>query len=356
MAMRNGVRLCAGFLSASALTFGSLISAYACSRVVHVSENGELIVTGRNMDWFEDTQSNLFVFPKGIKRNGAAGDNSAAWTSKYGSVATAGFDVSTADGLNEAGLMANLLYLGEADFGDRDVSRPGLSWSAWAQYFLDNFATVAEAVAAMKGDEIQIVASPLPGSVGKAPVLHVSISDATGDSAIFEYLEGKVVIHHGKQYKVMTNSPPFDQQLALNAYWESVGGDYMLPGTRRAADRFVRGTFYEKQLPNPTSARQALANVFSVMRNVSVPFGATDPNAPNLAPTIWRTAADQKSKIYFFESTLSPSIVWVDLNKLDFAKGAKVMKLMLVGNYDLAGDVSGEFVPSEAFQFAGPEN
>jgi choloylglycine hydrolase len=174
MVMGKGVRLCVGFLSASALTFGSLISAYACSRVVHVSQNGELIVTGRNMDWFEDTQSNLFVFPKGIKRNGAAGDNSAAWTSKYGSVATAGFDVSTADGLNEAGLMANLLYLGEADFGDRDVSRPGLSWSAWAQYFLDNFATVAEAVTAMKGDEIQIVASPLPGSVGKRAGLRIA--------------------------------------------------------------------------------------------------------------------------------------------------------------------------------------
>jgi penicillin V acylase-like amidase (Ntn superfamily) len=33
--------------------------------------------------------------------------------------------------------------------------------------------------------------------------------------------DGKLVIHHGKQYTVMTNSPTFDQQLALNAYCES---------------------------------------------------------------------------------------------------------------------------------------
>ncbi len=76
----------------------------------------------------------------------------------------AGFDAGTTDGLNEAGLMVNLLYLAEADFGGRDASRPGVSWSAYSQYLLDNFATVAEAVAASRDDVIQVVASPLPGT------------------------------------------------------------------------------------------------------------------------------------------------------------------------------------------------
>jgi Linear amide C-N hydrolases, choloylglycine hydrolase family len=49
-------------------------------------------------------------------------------------------------------------------------------------------------------------------------------SDATGDSAIFEYLCGKLVIHHGRQYTVMTNSPVYDEQLALNRYWQEIGG------------------------------------------------------------------------------------------------------------------------------------
>ncbi|CSI84473.1 choloylglycine hydrolase [Vibrio cholerae] len=31
------------------------------------------------------------------------------------------------------------------------------------------------------------------------------------------------MIHHGSQYKVMTNSPTFDQQLALNTYWQQIG-------------------------------------------------------------------------------------------------------------------------------------
>ena len=350
----NKYTLSIGLIFAFTLNLGLLQNVLACSRVVHTSEDESHVVTGRNMDWFEDIHSNLWLFPRGIKRDGAAGKNSARWVSKFGSVITAGFDVGTTDGLNEKGLMVNLLYLGEADFGRRDETRPGLSWSVYAQYILDNFATVAEAVEAMQDDSLQVVSSPLPGSSAKPPTLHFSLSDATGDSAIFEHIKGKLVIHHGKQYSVMTNSPVYDQQIALNIYWESVGGEAMLPGTRRAADRYVRASYYSKQLPDPKSDRQALANVMSVMRNVSVPFGATDPDAPNIAQTIWRTAADHIGKIYYFESTLSPNIIWVQLKNLDFKPGAPTRKLNLVGNYDLAGDVSGNFVAAEPFAFAGP--
>ncbi|MFC1461362.1 linear amide C-N hydrolase [Verrucomicrobiota bacterium] len=345
-----------GLFSVLVLIIAVLQDAQACSRVLHVSKDGTMVVTGRTMDWFEDIESNLWLFPCGMKRNGVAGKNSAQWVSKYGSVIAAGFDAASTDGINEKGLVVNILYLAEADFGKRDETRPGLSWSVYAQYLLDNFATVAEAVAAMKSDRIQVVASPIPGSIKKPPTLHFSISDASGDSAIFEYLNGKLVIHHGKKYKVMTNSPPYDRQIALNAYWESVGGDHMLPGTCSAADRYVRGTYYLKQMPDPKTHRQALANVMSVMRNISVPFCKTDPDSPNLSPTIWRTAADQERKIYYFESTLSPSIVWVLLDKLDFKQGAAVKKLDLVGNYDLTGDVSGKFTASKPFIFIGPDS
>ncbi|WP_211345679.1 linear amide C-N hydrolase [Paraflavitalea soli] len=37
--------------------------------------------------------------------------------------------------------------------------------------------------------------------------LHLSISDATGDNAIFEYVHGKLVVHHDKSSLIMTNSP-----------------------------------------------------------------------------------------------------------------------------------------------------
>lgn len=346
-----------GLLFSSILIFGTQVTdADACSRVLHVSQDGKQVVTGRNMDWFEDLESNLWLFPRGMEKNGAAGENSAKWVSKYGSVIMAAFDMGTTDGLNEKGLMVNLLYLAETDFGKRDVSRPGVSWSAFTQYLLDNYATVSEAVEAMQSEPIQVVPSPLPGGVPKPPTLHFSLSDATGDSAIFEYLKGKLVIHHGKTYDVMTNSPTFDKQLALDEYWEEIGGKAMLPGTARAADRFVRASYYQKHLPDPKNSREAIAGVMSVMANVSSPYGVGDPEKPNISQTIWGTVADNKHGVYYFESTLSPYIIWVDLKRLDFSKEASVRVVKTAGNYNLAGDVTDKFEKAKPFVFIGPDN
>ncbi len=71
--------------------------------------------------------------------------------------------------------------------------------------------------------------------------LHLSISDADGDNAIFEYIGGELKIHHDKSYQVMTNSPVFDQQLAFDDYWKTIGGTTFLPGTNRAAEPFCEG-------------------------------------------------------------------------------------------------------------------
>lgn len=99
------------------------------------------------MDWYEDLGSDLWAFPKGMERDGGLGEGSIEWTSKYGSITLSGYDVGTADGMNDAGLVANLLYLAEADYATKTSDgKPKLSVGAWAQYALDSYATVAEAV------------------------------------------------------------------------------------------------------------------------------------------------------------------------------------------------------------------
>lgn len=76
---------------------------------------------------------------------------------------------------------------------------------------LDNFATVEEAVTALAAEPFTLVTDSVPGEERLA-TLHLSISDATGDSAIVEYIGGKQVIHHSRDYQVMTNSPTFEEQ------------------------------------------------------------------------------------------------------------------------------------------------
>ena len=97
------------------------------------------------MGWGEDLHSNLWVFPRGMVRDGAAGPKSVKWTSKYGSLAVSAYEAGTADGMNEKGLVMNGLYLVESDYGPPE-DRPTMSIMAYGQYVLDNFGSVAEAV------------------------------------------------------------------------------------------------------------------------------------------------------------------------------------------------------------------
>lgn len=322
---------------------------YACSRILYEA-GGKAYFVGRTMDWYDDTGTDLWAFPRGMERDGAAGANSIKWTSKYGSLVGDIYEIATADGINEAGLVGNILYLVESDYGDPARSgKPLLSVGAWLQYVLDNYATVGEAIEGLKAEPFAIVAPALPG--GKAAGGHIAIADPGGDSAILEYIGGKLIIHHDRKYTVMTNSPPFEQQLAINTYWNDVGGLRMLPGTHRASDRFARLSWNLNACPQVGDPKLAVATVFSLIRGISVPLGISDPEKPNIAATLWRTVADTKAKRYYFESAFTPSVFWVDLARLKLAPGDKPTKLSLQNNRILSGEVSDKFEPADPFKF-----
>ena len=330
-----------------AMTLG-FTNADACTRAVYLGPDG-LTITGRTMDWKEDIQTNLYILPRGVARAGYDSDNTVKWISKYGSIVATGYDIGTSDGMNEKGLVVNMLYLPETIYTRPNDTRPIMGVSIWAQYVLDNFATVDEAVKELKKELFRIDAPHMPN--GAASTLHMSISDETGNSAILEYLDGNLDIHEGKEYQVMTNSPRYDQQLAINDYWKGIGGLTMLPGTNRASDRFVRASFYINVIPKTTNEREALAGVFGVMRNVSVPLGISTPERPEISSTRWRSISDQKNKVYYFESTISPNTFWVDLKKMDFNPQSGTKKLTLVNGEIYTGLANNDFKPSKPFPF-----
>ncbi len=291
-----------------------------CSRIKWTAE-GQPVLVGRNMDWTERMGTKLYVMPKDIRRQGLVETNPIRWTSKYGSIVASVWDCAVADGMNEAGLIANMLYLAETKYGDRNTALPGLAISLWAQYYLDNFTTVAEAVEATRSFHICPIDIIHRGQKVESP-MHVSLADSTGDSAIIEILDGKPNIHHGPHNTVMTNSPIYDEQLILLKQYEGLGGKKPLPGTAEAEDRFVRGAYYLTHLPkNPASYQEAVAGVLSVIRNMATPLGFVDPVKPNVSPTQWRTISDPTNKRYYFEFTNMPNVVWFDLNKLNLAVG-----------------------------------
>jgi len=322
-----------------------------CTRAVYKGPD-QTVITARSMDWRDDIPVDLWLFPRGMARDGAVGPASVAWEARYGSVVASAFGLASTDGMNEKGLVANLLWLVESRYPAYDGAETGLSVAAWPQYVLDNFATVAEAVDALQAEPFVVASADIPGTNRYATV-HLSLSDATGDSAVFEYIDGRLVIHHDPSYTVMTNSPVFEKQLAINEYWAQIGGTTMLPGTNRAADRFVRASFYLGAIPKTSDRRTAIASVFSVIRNASVPYGISLEDQPNISSTHWRSVSDQKNLTYYFETVLTPNTFWVDLQHADLSPGAPVKKLSLANRETYAGDALHAFENAQPFVFAG---
>jgi choloylglycine hydrolase len=168
---------------------------------------------------------------------------------------------------------------------------------------------------------------------------------------IIEMINGKFNVYHDKKYTVMTNQPTYPEQLKNLKQYKGLGGTKPLPGSHEPADRFVRGAFYLKNLSKPQSQRDAIAALMSVMRNTAAPFGLSSPERPNVSTTIWRTVADLSNQILFYDSVMSPQVFWVEMKKLNFKEGAPVMRLLVVDNYDLSKEVSGQFKKNEMFQF-----
>ena len=327
----------------AAVSLMSIQPVEACTRAVYIGPD-QMVITGRTMDWKEDIMTNIYVFPRGIQRMGHNKEKTVNWTSKYGSVIATGYDIGTCDGMNEKGLVASLLFLPESIYSLPGDTRPAMGISIWTQYVLDNFATVREAVDELKKETFRIDAPRMPNG-GPESTLHLAITNETGNTA------GKLSIHEGKEYRVMTNSPRYEQQLAINDYWKEIGGLQMLPGTNRASDRFVRASFYIKAIPQTSDAKIAVPSVLSVMRNVSVPLGINTPDKPHISSTRWRSISDQKNKVYYFESTLTPNLFWLDLKKIDFSPSAKVKKLPLSNGEIYAGDAIKDLRDSKPFDF-----
>jgi penicillin V acylase-like amidase (Ntn superfamily) len=327
-------------------------NAEACSRILW-NDNKLGVFVSRTLDWPESTELVLTVFPRGIARNGGqlgtenvVKETPAKWLSKYGSMITSAYGIGTVDGFNERGLGMHLLYLRAANLGPRDSSKPGIQMVLFRQYLLDNAATVQEAIALV--EKVQPVMVELRGFKS---TVHFAIEDASGDSAIIEHLNGKPVIHHGRQYQIMTNDPTYDEQLALlkKQDYSKPSMDLPLPGNVNAVDRFQRAAYYKAVLREPKNEREAVAGVLAIARNVSVPFGAPYHQF-GVYNTEYRTVIDLTNKRYFFELTDQPNVVWANLSKFDLKKGAPVMVL---DPHDpaLSGDVSGKFRKAKKVPF-----
>lgn len=73
--MRRSFLFSAPVIAIAAFSTCSVVElpvADACTRAVYFGKEKQT-VTGRSMDWVEDMQTNLWAFPRGMKRDGGLG-------------------------------------------------------------------------------------------------------------------------------------------------------------------------------------------------------------------------------------------------------------------------------------------
>ena len=335
--------LCGAVFSAATLT-----AVEACTRITFAA-NDNIVVTGRNMDWDKDDLLKVHILPRNVQRK-SEGNNPLSWEAKYGSVVAYSFNDKFANsGMNEKGLQADLLYLGETRYNEKSLKEKAIPARTLIQYILDNFATVAEAKKALETKPLHI-ADGEP-SLG----LHFIVTDAGGDNVIIEIINGELKFHSREGNVVMTNDPSYDVMSKIYEYYKEKDLSRNMPGSPGSVDRFMRAAGWLEQLssdkneafsklvPGEEMTMQARMSVLSVMRNVSTPFAISTDKNPENSTTVWREVSDLKNKVMMFDLAGSPSTVWIDLNKVDFTQGERVFSLS--DGEIKHGDITHQFIP-----------
>ncbi len=406
-----------------------------CTRVMYCPEESRAFV-GRNMDFAILTQPDLWVLPEGMERDAGIKFETfplktwttqycnvfpsplKTWTSKYSSVITSAFATNgvvwndegdeggaAADGLNSEGLTANLLWLVASNYPKQTSIPEGcypMSISVWLQYILDTCATVKEAILAM--DDVYIISIQIAQfssfKEDTEAKCHLSVGDRYGNTAIFEYIEGELVIstnvevesrhtiqkYSKKEVEIMTNDPKFDEQVTARTYWEVINKDVykvrdnltppILPGSGAPVDRLVRASYYTEQLylehankveknsDYKQSNSFALGRLCAVLDNAAQPMiNIFNPETPNTSTTQYVCFSDTEEGQYFYRSRLSPYMIWINFKDVDFDAlvDGKAYKLALDTTTGAAhdpategylyGDVTDKLQQEDMFEF-----
>lgn len=331
----------------AAAAVGGSVAADACSRVLYVG-NDSLRIVGRSLDWKTPIPTNIYVYPRGMQKQGNTTPGSVKWTSKYGAVYAVSYDGGVTEGMNEKGLVVNGLFCkGTIYVNDSTANRPPMSLAMFPAWILDLCANTQEAIDLLSKQDFTISGATFDG--GTVSALHWGMTDPTGHSAVFEFDHGNLKIYEGYDMPVLTNDPPFPQMNAINDYWVKKGGTHTLPGTVSSPDRFVRAYFFDHNVEKTGDADLGVSITRSILFNVSVPYTYTVQGEGNVSSTQWRTFANLRDRLYYFDLVTNPGMFYVDLKKCDLRPGASVMKIDTSKTGDFVGDATGRMFKTKPF-------
>jgi choloylglycine hydrolase len=314
------------------------------------------VVVGRSMEFGEDLGSQILVGGRGTKKHGGAPDSplgGLSWTAKYGYVGlnVAGLELPhlICDGMNEKGLSIGALWLPSYTQYSPTVSdkAQALDVKHFTNWVLGNFATVAEVKSGLT--DVQVWGSSLTNS--HIPI-HFSIHDASGTSAVLEFLEGNTQgLWQPSTVGVLTNAPPFAWQLAnignyaglssVDAAPITIGGITYpppghgsgmrgLPGDSTPPSRFVRLLFQKQFAIQPANNTDAISQALHLLNTVDIPLGTSaakneqPPSKGNDDYTQWVVVKALTARTFSYRTANNPTLMQIDFADLDLSDAREV--------------------------------
>jgi choloylglycine hydrolase len=349
--MRGLVKRFVAMGSVSVLALGMAAqTAAACTSFILRSADGG-VVYGRTLEFGLPMDSEILIVPRHLAETGTGPSGVAgtglAWTTKYGAVGMNAFGLPVLiDGMNEAGLAGGLLYMpGLAEYEDVSPAQGKESIASYEllTYVLTNFATVAEAKAAIPH---LLVNRSIQSTLKMPAPIHMTLHDPSGASLVVEYIGGKLTIYDNPT-GVMTNAPAFSWHLANLGNYLSLSvydpapmkigsltisppstgaGAPGLPGDMSSPSRFVRAFMYSQAAPKLQTSTEAVENAFHILNNFDITPGVVRTSASQAAGggvsaievTEWVDVADLKEKKYYFRTYQNSQTQVVDLTKINF--------------------------------------
>ena len=267
---------------------------------------------GRNFD-FPAGQGQIHINQRNLRKTSliAAPEKPFTWTSRYGSIS---FNQNGREfpygGMNEAGLVIEQMMHenAEAKYPALD-DRHGLEELQWIQYQLDVSASVADVIASDKTVRI---------SFNSVAPLHFLAADADGNVAAIEYVDGKMVVHTGRdlKYPVLANTT-YDVSLAMKANPDAARG--MDHPDRFAIAAGMVEAFHPRSGP-------AVEYAFDILKSVSQ--GGTQ----------WSIVYDLKKKAVYYRTRDNSRIRRIGLDLFDFSCSAARLFVDIEENAGAAAD------------------
>lgn len=292
---------------------------YACTDFRYPSNAG--VYSARTMD---------FPYPQLVQIKGVGpgeyfspSDSQVSWVTNQSYISFTAYGINnSAEGMNRCGLSCSVLTLLETEYQNITNPKIALGITDLCDFVLGQFCSVSDAKTAIS--ELEIFWNFItPGE--PCPLVHASLHDEFGNSAVLEFIKGKQ-IWHDNLIGILTNDPTYDFQVKnvqIYSYCSNMfpNGDRTInnytydpatfaysagiPADDSPVSRFVRISQYIRFASHPDSVSASVILGFHLLEKVSVVpwFSLFQENSKTYhGVTIYRVVRDHTNKILYYST------------------------------------------------------